>query len=132
MKHIIILLGLCLPITLQEAYDQAEAYDGYEKYLVLEPDQIYTGGIGIYEGDVYINCRGSIIDLNYQNRSRTTGLQTVQAQIRALPRRRGSQSASSFLNSNIWRAQSLKTSFYVNHHFSEGTVVATTIPVHYM
>ena len=67
MKFIIILLGLCIPITLQEVYDQAEAYNGYEKYLVLEPDQIYTGGIGIYEGDVYINCRGSIIDLNYQN-----------------------------------------------------------------
>ena len=67
MKHIIILLGICLPITLQEAYDQAGPYNEYEKYLVLEPNQTYTGGIGIYEGDTYIDCRGSIIDLDYQN-----------------------------------------------------------------
>ena len=67
MKYTIILLGLFLPMTLQEAYDQAEPYNDYEKYVILEPNQIYTGGLGIYEGDVYINCRGSIIDLDYQN-----------------------------------------------------------------
>ena len=40
-----------------------EKWSEYEKYIVLEPNSIYTGGIGIYEGDIYINCQGSVIDL---------------------------------------------------------------------
>ena len=30
---------------------------------VLEPNQIYEGGLGMFEGDIYINCQGSTIDL---------------------------------------------------------------------
>ena len=64
-KIIIILIFLTSSYagTLQEALDNASGYGEYEKYLVLEPNTIYTGGIGIYEGDVYINCQGSVIDL---------------------------------------------------------------------
>ena len=54
-------------LTLQEAYDNASNYGEYEKYIILEPEEIYTGGIGIYEGDVYINCMESIIDLEEGN-----------------------------------------------------------------
>ena len=67
MNYFLLLIGLCLPMTLQEAYNQAGPFNQYEKYVILEPNQIYSGGIGIFEGDVYIDCNGSIIDLDYQN-----------------------------------------------------------------
>ena len=55
MKRILILtLNLLISTTLQEAYDNASQYGDYNKYIVLEPNQIYTGGIGIYEGNIYI------------------------------------------------------------------------------
>ena len=34
---------------------------------MIGENTIYTGGIGIYEGDVYINCQGSVIDLEQGN-----------------------------------------------------------------
>tara|TARA_B100001750_G_C15404559_1_gene544422 strand:- start:15 stop:530 length:516 start_codon:yes stop_codon:yes gene_type:complete len=67
MKYILIVLNLCISVTLQEAYDNAEPNEEYEKYIILEPNQTYTGGLGIYEGDIYINCQGSIVDLENQN-----------------------------------------------------------------
>ena len=63
MIILLLFLTLLLPSTLQEAYHNAGSYEEYDKYVILEPNQIYTGGIGIYEGNVYINCRGSVIDL---------------------------------------------------------------------
>ena len=55
--------SLSLSITLQEAYNEAGPGNGYDKYVVLDPNQTYEGGIGIFEGNIYINCQGSIIDL---------------------------------------------------------------------
>ena len=63
----LLFLTLIFPISLQEAFDNAPSNGEYEKYLILEPNTIYEGGIGIYEGDVYINCMESIIDLNEGN-----------------------------------------------------------------
>jgi len=54
-------------MSLQEAYENAGPYENFDKYLILEPNTIYTGGVGIYEGSVYINCQGSIIDLEQGN-----------------------------------------------------------------
>ena len=54
-------------ISLQEVFDNASGYGEYEKYIILDPNTIYTGGIGIFEGDVYINCQGSVIDLEEGN-----------------------------------------------------------------
>jgi hypothetical protein len=51
-------------ITLQEAYDSAISENGYDKYVILEPNQIYEGGLYMFEGDTYINCQGSTINLN--------------------------------------------------------------------
>ena len=48
-------------------YDNAESGFGYDKYIQLESNQIYTGSIGIYEGSVFINGNGSIIDLENEN-----------------------------------------------------------------
>ncbi|MBJ48516.1 MAG: hypothetical protein CMG59_04990 [Candidatus Marinimicrobia bacterium] len=63
---ILLLISMLVPYTLQEAYNESGPNGEFEKYLVLEKDQIYYGGIGIFSGDVYINCQGSIIDLNNQ------------------------------------------------------------------
>ena len=60
---IFIFLSISLSITLQEVYDSALPGYGYDKYIVLEPDNIYTGNIGIFEGNVFIDCQGSILDL---------------------------------------------------------------------
>jgi len=68
-NKIIIFIFISIPyaITLQEAFNNASNYGEYEKYLILEPNIVYTGGLGVYEGDVYINCQGSIIDLEGGN-----------------------------------------------------------------
>ena len=49
--------------TLQEAYNQANQYGDYDKYVILDQGTTYTGGLGIYEGNVYIDCNGATIDL---------------------------------------------------------------------
>ena len=59
----IILTTLAFGVTLQEVYDNAQSGNGYDKYIVLEPNQIYEGAIYNFENSVYINCQGSIIDL---------------------------------------------------------------------
>ena len=60
---IIISLSCILCMSLQEAYDDAISYDEYDKYLILDSNITYTGGLGIYEGNVFIDCNGAIIDL---------------------------------------------------------------------
>ena len=50
---------MSLSITLQEIYDTALPGNGYDKYIILEPDNIYTGNIGIFEGSVFIG--GAVI-----------------------------------------------------------------------
>ena len=57
------LLGTLFSTSLQEAYNQADGYDNYDKYVILNPETIYTGGLGIYEGNVFIDCNGATIDL---------------------------------------------------------------------
>ena len=60
MLHTSISLG----VTLQSVFDAAGAGNGYDKYVVLEQDMIYTGEVGVYEGDVFIEGNGAIVDLN--------------------------------------------------------------------
>ena len=67
MKFLLIILSCLNAITLQEAFDNATPANGYDKYLELEAGIIYTGGIGIYEGNVFIDCRDAIIDLEDGN-----------------------------------------------------------------
>ena len=61
--HILFILGIIYPITLQEAYDEATSYGDYDKYIELNPDSIYYGGLGLYEGNIFINGSGAVIDL---------------------------------------------------------------------
>lgn len=56
-------LSIIHTITLQEAYNESNAFLEYDKYIILNSEEIYTGGLGIYEGNIYINCNGSVIDL---------------------------------------------------------------------
>ena len=63
----LIFLSFIYSITLQEMYDNATGAFGYDKYIELDENEIYTGGIGIYEGTTYIKGNGSIIDLENQN-----------------------------------------------------------------
>ena len=60
----VIHLSLAEGITLQSVFDAAEPGNGYDKYMVLEQDIIYTGEVGVYEGDVFIEGNGAIVDLN--------------------------------------------------------------------
>ena len=70
MKRIIIniisllYISLLSAVTLQSVYESAEPLNGYDKYLILDKDIIYTGEIGVYEGSVFIKGNGAIVNLN--------------------------------------------------------------------
>ena len=66
-KVILLYISFLYPISLQQMYDDAESGFGYDKYIELDENQIYTGGIGIYEGSTYIEGNGAIVDLENQN-----------------------------------------------------------------
>ena len=57
------LIKIVFPITIQEVYDNASSFEGYDKYLILERNEIYTGTLGIYEGRVFIKGNGATLDL---------------------------------------------------------------------
>ena len=46
-------------VTLQSIFDESGPGNGYDKYVILEQDMIYTGEVGIYEGDVFIGISSS-------------------------------------------------------------------------
>jgi len=49
--------------SLQSIFDSSGPGNGYDKLVTLSPDVIYTGGLGIFEGNVLIDGHGAIIDL---------------------------------------------------------------------
>jgi len=57
-------ISISFGITLQSVFDAAGPGNGYDKYVVLEQNIIYTGEVGVYEGDVFIEGNGAIVDLN--------------------------------------------------------------------
>ena len=64
-KYILLLFitQFLFSISLQEVFDNAGPFQDYDKYLVLENNEVYTGSLGIYEGRVSINGNGAILDL---------------------------------------------------------------------
>ena len=60
----ILYISIATGITLQSVFDAAGPGNGYDKYVVLEQDMIYTGEVGVYEGNVFIEGNGAIVDLN--------------------------------------------------------------------
>jgi hypothetical protein len=75
----IFILGLQLmfAVSLKQVYENAQAGNGYDKFIELETGEIYTGGllmgqifdpitatfVGEEAGNVYINGNGAILDL---------------------------------------------------------------------
>ena len=60
----ILYISIVSGITLQSVFDAAGPGNGYDKFVVLEQDMIYTGEVGVYEGNVFIEGNGAIVDLN--------------------------------------------------------------------
>lgn len=50
-------------VSLNDIYNAAPALAGYDRVLVLSPDQTYTGGITIWNEKVAIWGNGAVIDL---------------------------------------------------------------------
>ena len=51
-------------VTLQSVFDAAGPGNGYDKYVILEEGLVYTGEAGVYEGNVFVEGNGAIVDLN--------------------------------------------------------------------
>ena len=51
-------------VTLQSVFDAAGPGNGYDKYVILAEGMIYTGEAGVYEGNVFVEGNGAIVDLN--------------------------------------------------------------------
>ena len=47
MIYIVFILSILFPASLQEAYDNATSLNVYDKYLILNPDSTYYGGLGL-------------------------------------------------------------------------------------
>jgi len=68
-RLILMVIGLLITIvaaqaeiSLQEVFIQAGSQDGYDKYIELDPDSLYTGDLFIPNGlNVYIDGRGALI-----------------------------------------------------------------------
>jgi len=60
-------IGILSAVSLFSVYNEAGPAEGYDKYLVLDPDIVYTGGLGVFEDDVYIAGNGAAIDLQEGN-----------------------------------------------------------------
>jgi parallel beta-helix repeat protein len=70
MRYFAFLLALALIVpvvgakTLQSAYDEAGAGEGYDKLVILDPNVTYTGGCGIVQGKKScIRGNGALCDL---------------------------------------------------------------------
>ena len=61
---LIISIKFSYAVTLQSVYNESIPANGYDKYLILDKNIIYTGEIGIYEGNVFIEGNGAIVNLN--------------------------------------------------------------------
>lgn len=49
--------------SLYDVFIEADSANGFDKYLILNPDIIYTGGLGSSEHSIYIEGNGAVIDL---------------------------------------------------------------------
>lgn len=57
------LLSIVCAESLLQVYQNSGPANGYDVYVELNPETIYTGGLGIYEGSVFIEGNGAVIDL---------------------------------------------------------------------
>ena len=57
------ILNLIFSTSLQDMYNNSESLNGYDRYIILNENEIYTGGIGVFEESAYIEGNGAIINL---------------------------------------------------------------------
>ena len=62
---LLFILEVVYSTPLQDVFNSAEPFQNYDKYLVLNNDEIYTGSLGIYEGRIFIKGNGAVLDLMY-------------------------------------------------------------------
>jgi len=60
---IFLLFQIGFSISLWDVYFESEPAHGYDKYMILNPNEEYIGGFGVYEGLVFIEGNGAVIDL---------------------------------------------------------------------
>ena len=66
IKIIFILsLNILFSTSLQQMYNSSYPYGDYERYIILNGNETYTGGIGVFEESTYIEGNGAIIDLEF-------------------------------------------------------------------
>ena len=63
MILLLLIISNIYSATLQDAYNNATSMYGYDKYIILDADSIYYGSLGLYEGNIFIDGRGSTINL---------------------------------------------------------------------
>ena len=63
LLQLFIYISLLYTASLQDIYNDSGSFNGYDKFIELDSNTIYTGGIGIYEGNVFLDCNGATIDL---------------------------------------------------------------------
>jgi parallel beta-helix repeat protein len=70
LRYLVVLLALALVVpaalakTFQSAYDEAVPGEGYDKLLILDPEVVYTGGLGVLQGKKScIRGNGALCDL---------------------------------------------------------------------
>ena len=59
----LVITQLLFSTPIQEVFDNAQALNEYDKYLILDNSEVYTGSLGIYEGTIFIEGNGAILDL---------------------------------------------------------------------
>jgi len=59
----ILLVTYLSAMSLWEVYEQSSPANGYDRYIILESGEVYTGGIGSSEESIYIEGNGAVIDL---------------------------------------------------------------------
>ena len=60
---IFLLFQIGFSISLWDVYFESEPALGYDKFMILNPNEEYSGGFGVYEGLVFIEGNGAVIDL---------------------------------------------------------------------
>ena len=61
--YLIFLFAILNGESLYQVYQNAEPGNGFDKYMVLNPDMVYTGGFGTSVYSVYLEGNGAVIDL---------------------------------------------------------------------
>ena len=65
VKQLLILftINILFCTSLFDMYNESNPLNGYERYIILNENEIYTGGLGIFEETTFIEGNGAVIDL---------------------------------------------------------------------